>query len=34
MVVGKEITDKSELSKVKTVYEMMPRNMDENLRLK
>lgn len=34
MVVGKEITDKSELSKVKTVYEMMPNNMVENLRLK
>ena len=32
MVVGKEITDKSELSKVKTVYEMMPSNMWENLR--
>jgi len=32
MVVGKEITDKSELSKVKTVYEMMPSNMVENLR--
>lgn len=30
----KEITDKSELSKVKTVYEMMPSNMEENLRLK
>ena len=32
MVVGKEITDKSELSKVKTVYEMMPSNMVENQR--
>lgn len=32
MVVGKEITDKSELSKVKTVYEMMPSNMEENQR--
>ena len=32
MVVGKEITDKSELSKVKTVYEMMPSNMGENQR--
>ena len=32
MVVGREITDKSELSKVKTVYEMMPSNMVENQR--
>ena len=32
MVVGREITDKSELSKVKTVYEMMPSNIEENLR--
>lgn len=32
MVAGKEITDKSELSKVKTVYEMMPSNIAENLR--
>ena len=32
--VGKEITDKSELSKVKSVYEMMPSNMVENQRLK
>ncbi len=31
---GKEIVDKSELSKVKSVYEMMPTNMDNNLRLK
>lgn len=29
---GKEITDKSELSKVKSVYEMMPSNMVENQR--
>lgn len=34
MVVGREITDKSELSKIKTVYEMMPSNIEENLRLK
>lgn len=32
--VGKEITDKSELSKVKSVYEMMPSNIGENQRLK
>lgn len=31
---GKEIVDKSELSKVKSVYEMMPTNVDNNLRLK
>ena len=31
---GKQIVDKSELSKVKSVYEMMPTNVDNNLRLK
>lgn len=30
--VGKEIVDKSELSKVQTVHEMLPKNMDTNLR--
>ena len=29
---GREIVDKSELSKVKTVHEMLPKNMDTNLR--
>lgn len=29
---GREIVDKSELSKVKTVHEMLPKNMDINLR--
>ena len=29
---GREIVDKSELSRVKTVHEMLPRNMDTNLR--
>lgn len=32
MVDWTEIVDKSELSKVKTVHEMMPKNMDTNLR--
>lgn len=32
MIEGKELVDKSELSKVKSVHEMMPINMDENLR--
>lgn len=34
MIEGREIVDKSELSKVKSVYEMMPRSMDDNQRLK
>lgn len=34
MIEGRELVDKSELSKVKSVYEMMPRSMDDNQRLK
>lgn len=34
MIEGKELVDKTELSKVKSVYEMMPRSMDDNQRLK
>lgn len=34
MIEGRELVDKSELSKVKSVHEMMPRSIDENQRLK